>query len=161
MNKNHAEIFRIGTVTGFIDFQSIIDWADQEIMEGQEDNDIIEISTAKDINDLISILKGVVGIPEPRVIINNFFSILRTHFEKRTNDIKVITRTLYYILMEYSDSLTEHESSNINYFDDGYDLAVLGTYGTISTIRAELGVFLSNYRKPYGNIFDKIIIRSL
>ncbi len=155
INKNQTEIFRIGLTAGFIEIQYIINWADAKIAEGNNDYVFIEISTAKNVGELISILKRIDGEIDPNIVVYGFFSILSYHYKMYPNEHRIITKTLYRIVSEYEKSLSSDEIGTIYYLDEAFDLALAGTYGTIETFKSELQLFLNKYEGSYKYIFYK------
>lgn len=59
--KHNVEIIRISYLLGLIDFKEVLEWADNEIRFGGENEDLFELSTTnkRDSNKLIALLNSL------------------------------------------------------------------------------------------------------
>ncbi len=145
MDKNTAEIIRIGLSTGFYNIDEIETWSDLCISNGNEDFLFSELSSIHNINEMITLLKNVQGNIEIEELSRKYFSILLDFLNIHNNSIKIVIQTLYQILQEYQDYLGKEILNTIYYLTDAYDLSIQGINVSEEEVCTQLKKFFKSY----------------
>lgn len=147
MDKNTAEIIKLGLGSGLLDLETVIQWADKKILENMNevDMDLINVSTSKEVNKLISHLGKAAGSVEKTSFIEGYFAMLYHYYKNNGDDEQKIINALCTLEAEYSHLINDDDIDCIYTFEDDYSLALEGIYGNVNRIKADLKKFLSTY----------------
>ena len=141
--KEDSEMYRLWLLTGYAKIEDVIKWAD-EIIEKLDSppHEIIEVSLASGIPDIISKLQEVKGEFDFNKVFKRFLGMLYQHLSANSSDAKHIAHWLYNFMFECKHELPSEIEEYIYYFDDGFDLAVLGYYENLEDLTKEFKEFL-------------------
>ena len=146
--KTDAEVLRLGLVLGLIDRSAIVAWADELILADRaaEIPVAFDLSTSATtpLSDVITQLGRVPGEIDPQAIGRRVAGHLRESLTTGRLDITAVARAMQRLLREglAPDDDFEHMAYHA---DDGVDLALSGTYGTLPAIHDDVIRFLDRY----------------
>ena len=140
-----ADVLRSGFKLGFFGKPDIERWADRQIAAVDEPSlELIDLSMNQrvDPHDLLKLLEAV-GQTDARQKVETEIGFLGLLLSSRRITVEKAIRSLWSLV--YAPGITDEQQSQIYYLDDGYDLALAGTYGTITEIEVELRAFVTPY----------------
>jgi hypothetical protein len=144
--KEQAQALRIGYVAGYIAPKKVIAWAD-DIIECSitAEPEIIRVSISENqpAAELAAALDAIPGEVRPAAVANLVLHQMAEAMRRDPSIGQVLARTLYEM---YLNGLVSHEAEReMGYFDDAFDLAQSGAYGSIDKVQSELMAFLSKW----------------
>jgi hypothetical protein len=146
--KFDAEALRLGLVAGTVDVREVVAWADRAILANQADDApvLLDLSLAgrRSVSEVVSLLGEVPGEADPPAVGRQLAGELATRLAAGQMDIVATARAMYRILREGYAPDREFEG-HAYAADDGVDLALSGTYGTLDDVRHDVAEFLSRY----------------
>jgi hypothetical protein len=144
--KEEAQALRIGYVAGYVGPKEIIAWADDIIAKSAvAEAEIIRVSVGggQPVAELAAALDGIPGKARPERVADLVLRQMAGAIRRDERIGPVLARTLYQM---YVDGLVSGEAKReMAYFDDAFDLAEHGAYGTVEQIQAEFVAFLSKW----------------
>lgn len=141
--KEDAEFYRLGCITQYISQQQVIAWADRIIAQSDRpSSEIIDVSIASGMNDLIAKLARVQGEYDWNRVLQRFFRLLYDVLCHAPDQAETVAHTLYALMFECQHELSSTIEQAIYYFDDGFDLANQKICGDIQGLTNELLAFL-------------------
>ena len=141
------EVFRLGLLTGILERQVVVKWADQLVMrEESPAYFLIELSLSgqSNINDLTGLLDEYVGENKPEVSKRVVLGLLLHQYRVGQIALQKVVQAIDWLAMHIDYSAEEH--SFMAGVDDDYNLASEGICGTFSEIEIFLLRFLSVYQ---------------
>jgi hypothetical protein len=159
------EVFRLGLLTGILERQLVIAWADQLVMQDKNPNYfLIELSLSgrSNINDLTGLLDKHVGENKPEISRRVILGLLLHRYKTGQITLQKAVQAVDLLAMHIDYSKEEH--SFMAGIDDAYRLANEGVYGTVSEVEAFLLSFLRIYkvfsldnRQDWQKLTDNVI----
>ena len=155
--STEADVLRCGYDVGFFDKSDIERWADCQITAiDNPPTELLDLSMVRQTHpiDVMNLLRTL-GAVDPATTIQiqiGFLGLLR---EKHKINTQLAIRGLWALVHE--SGITQEEESQIYYLDDGFDLAITGTYGTIHDIERDLNDFVSPYAKRLVQQYPQLI----
>lgn len=144
--KEQAQALRIGYVAGYVAPTEIIAWADDIIARSAVAvPEIIRVSLSGDqpAAELAAALDGIPGEVRPERVVDLVLCEMARAIRRDPGLGRILARTLYEM---YLDGLVSDESKGeMGYFDDAFDLAANGAYGTVEQVQAKMIAFLSKW----------------
>jgi len=145
--STEADILRCGYDVGYFDKAHIEGWADRQIEAcDSPPTELLDLSMIRDTHpiDVMNLLRSI-GSPDSSTSIETQIGFLGLLLAERKISTQLAIRGLFALVHE--PGITQEQQSQIYYLDDGYDLAIAGTYGTMGHLERELRDFVS----PYSN----------
>ena len=145
--KLQAEVLRIGILGGYVSPEEAIAWADALIESlSPAPADLIEVSLSGGRrDDVASALAQVSGSFDEESLRRTLLRKMADIAFSRPQFCRQIARALYQLAVE-GRAPTRADESAMFTFDDAYDLAESGAFGTIEDVDAELREYLSSWR---------------
>lgn len=146
--KAHAETFRLALILGLVEPFDVIQWADREVMTeaASEVPALLDISLAahRPVAELTSLLSAVPGDANRSVVGRYLAAQLLDGLKSGRLDIVTVARAMFRLLHE--GYAPDSEFENMAYVaDDGVDLALQQTYGTLEEVHLDVLRFLERY----------------
>ena len=148
--KSDAEALRLALLTGLVDTPAVVAWADRLILADRiaEAPAVLDLSLAgsRPPAEIVALLGQVPGAPDHASVGRRVAARLRRALESGELDVVAVARGMYRMLRE--GYAPDSDFEGMAYFaDDGVDLALARTYGTLDDIREELTAFLARYQE--------------
>lgn len=150
----HAEVYRLGLISGFFTKDEVIEWADEVIAkERQPEQAIIELSLGQSSNtsNFTVLLRVVSGQRDTATAFHTLMGLYAKRLRKDTLAGLAIARRL----RQLSSAEDLYESGTLSWLEDIYILASNNVYGTTEEATKELQSFLEEY-EPLADEFLKI-----
>jgi hypothetical protein len=103
----------------------------------------------------VMICLRVLGANDPAQCIETQIGFLGLAFESQRITLQLVIRGLWALVHE--PSVSSDQESMIYYLDDGYDLAVAGSYGTLADIERELVAFVTPYADNLRALYPHLV----
>lgn len=152
MTKEHSTIglqaafLCCGYNVGYYTISDIEWWAIQQIDALDEPTlALIDLATLRDTNpiDVMNLLRSLGGTLSPSLTIEMRIGFLGLLYDAKRISLKTAINGLF--AMVHDQGVTDDQRTMIYCLDDGYDLALAGTYGTVSQVEAEFRSFVRPY----------------
>jgi hypothetical protein len=144
-----AALLHCGFRLGYFSRQDIEHWADRQIEEqGQPSLELIELAILRGKHDMdvLALLSQASADLGPRLWIELTIGVIRQLYRDGRASLEWSIRELYLLARERQDDvLTKAEMGAIYRLDDGYDLAVSHTYGTVKEVENHFLTFTEPY----------------
>ena len=140
-----ADVLRCGYDVGYFDKSDIITWADRQIAACDSPTDaLLDLSMCRKDHpiDVMNHL-GVLGSNDPVTALETQFGFIGLTFQSEQLSLQQAIRGLFALVHERG--ITDDQQSMIYHLDDGYDLAVEGSYGTLANTESEFLDFVAPY----------------
>jgi hypothetical protein len=155
-----AAILQCGYNVGYFNEADIERWAEAQIADLDEPSEaLIELAILRNMHplDVMKLLRSVgKDVPATQWIAAQI-GFIGTSFAEGKLSLVNATRALYALVLE--SGISSDEESAIYYLDDGYDLAVAGTHGSLAEVEAELRRFVMPYaerlQEKHSSLFRK------
>jgi hypothetical protein len=141
-----AAILCCGYRLGYYTDADIEHWAERQIDASDKPSlTLIELATLRGSNpiDVMNLLRSLGGTLSPSVTIETQIGFLGMLYDANRISLKTATNGL--IAMVHDQGVTGDQRSKIYGLDDMYDLALAGTYGTISQVESEFRSLVRPY----------------
>jgi len=155
-----ADVLRCGYDVGFFDKSDIARWADQQIAAIDAPSmALIDLSMNRQLHplDVMKLLRNF-GQSNPSAIIEAQLGFIGLLLSTNRMSVELAIRGLWSLIHE--PGVTDEQQSQIYYLDDGYDLAIAGTYGTMADIDRDLRRFVTPYSQvlatKYPDLFASL-----
>lgn len=135
-----------GYDVGYFDIAAIRRWADRQIEVIDEPSEaLLDLAMLREPHpiDVMKLLRAV-GASDQGAEAEIRIAILGLLFERKRLSLRQVVRGLFSLVID--DRASSEERSMIYYLDDGYDLAIAGTYGSLEQVEREL----IEFAKPYA-----------
>lgn len=146
--KNDAEALRLGLIAGTSSIADVVAWADSIILadRASEAPSVLDLSVSsrRPAADVIALLSAVPGRPDAQEVGRRQAIRLRTALINQELGIVSIARAMYRLMLDGYSPDADFESMAY-VADDGVDLALQGTYGTLDEVRRDVLAFLERY----------------
>ena len=148
--KSDAETLRLALLTRLVDAAAVVAWADRLILADRiaEAPVVLDLSLAgsRPTADIVELLGQVPGTIDQAAVGRHVAAQLRRALDSGQLDVVGVARAMYRLLREgYSP---DSDFEGMAYCaDDGVDLALAGSYGTLDDIREQLTAFLERYQE--------------
>lgn len=142
---------------GYFDIAAIRRWADRQIELIDEPSEaLLDLAMLHETNpiDVMKLLRTV-GSSGQAVEADTRIAFLGLLFEQKRLSLRQVVRGLFSLVID--DRASSEQRSMIYYLDDGYDLAVAGTYGSLKQIERELVEFVTPYMRQLTERFPQLI----
>jgi len=152
-----ANILRCGYDVGYFDKSDIARWADRQIAAIDDPcTELLDLSMNRNTHpfDVMQLLRSL-GAADPAATIQAQIGFIGLLYDKQELTTQRAIRGLFALVHE--SGITEDEKSQIDYLDDGYDLAAAGSYGTIDEIERDLKDFVSPYAQRLAAQYPDLI----
>jgi hypothetical protein len=90
--------------------------------------------------DVMKLLRSLASELPPSLAVETQIGVLGVLFDAKRITLEKAIRGLFALV--HDDGMTKDQQSMIYWLDDGYDLAVAGTYGSISQVESEFRSFV-------------------
>lgn len=133
-----------GFYVGYFSRNDIEHWADKQIENTEKPSlDLIDLAILRGKHDwdVISLLFRVSSDIAPQVRTELTIGMIGKLYREDKLSLKSSVRTLLSMMLEDDDECWRQYQGDIYCLDDGYDLAVDGTYGTIKDVETHLLTF--------------------
>jgi len=140
-----ADVLLCGYDVGFFDKTDIERWADHQIaIIDEPSTELLDLSMIRNTHplDVMNTLRKL-GSADPLTSVQTRIGFIGLLFDKNRIDTRLAIRGLWSLILE--SGITDAQKSQIYYLDDGYDLAVAGTYGSLDDVERELRDFVTPY----------------
>ena len=145
LRSTEADALRCGYDIGYFDKSDIANWADRQI-EATEAPSIALLDLSVILHthplDVIKLLARL-GAVDPATTIETRIGFIGLLGSEKHITTQLAIWGLWSLI--YEPGLTDEQQSQIYFLDDGYDLAVAGTCGTMDDIERELDEFVTPY----------------
>ena len=152
-----ADILRCGYDLGFFDKPDIERWAERQIEAIEEPPlaliDLAMIRSASPV-DVVNLLRQL-GSTDPAASLATQLAFIGMLYQSQRLPIQHAIAGLYSLARERG--LTDEQRLAIYYLDDGYDLAVAGTYGAVQDIDRDLREFVLPYTEKLKSDYPDLI----
>lgn len=139
---------KVRFLLGLLDRDALSAWINEQLPDdGSIPDPVLELTTLRDKDDLriVGLLSQLV-LAGPAAEARMEFGLLSQMYRGGDIQLGQAVRRLYLLLHEVGlDAFTGDEVDAIYSLDDGYDLAVIGTYGTTEHVEAEFIRFVGRY----------------
>lgn len=152
-----ADVLRCGYNVGFFDKSDVEAWADRQIEASTYPcTELLDLSMTRQTHplDVMNLLRSF-GPPDPATTIQTQIGFIGLLLAKNKISTELAIRGLWSLVHE--PGTTHEQQSQIYCLDDGYDLAVAGTYGTMDDIERELHDFVSPYAEQLSDAYPHLI----
>ncbi len=152
-----ADVLRCGYHVGYFDKSDIARWADRQIATIEDPcTELLDLSMIRQTHplDVTKLLRSL-GAADLAATIETQIGFIGLLYEERKITTQLAIRGLFALVHE--PDTTADQQSQIYYLDDGYDLAVAGTYGTMNEIERELKDFVSPYATRLAEQYPQFI----
>lgn len=151
-----ADVLRCGYDVGYFDKADIARWADRQIAATDDPcTELLDLSMIRQTHplDVMKLLRSLGAADSAATETQiGFIGLL---YEKHQITTQLAIRRLF-ALIDEADT-TADQQSQIYYLDDGYDLAVAGTYGTMNAIERGVSAFVTPYAERLAEQYPQII----
>ena len=157
MTAAEADVLRCGYDLGFFDKTDIAAWADRRIESTENPStELLDLSMIRQTHplDVMNLLRSL-GAADPATNIQTQIGFIGLLLANRSITTQRAIRGLWPLVHE--PGTTQEQQSQIYYLDDGYDLAVAGTYGTMADIERELREFVMPYAEQLAEQYPHLI----
>jgi hypothetical protein len=152
--KSDAEALRLGLIAGTTSIGEVVAWADSVILSDRsgEAPTVLDLSVSsrRPVADVVSLLSAVPGAADPRDVGRRLAIQLRTALVNQELSIIAVARAMYRLMLDGYSPDADFESMAY-VADDGVDLALEGTYGTLDDVRRDVRAFLERYDDALDN----------
>jgi len=136
---------------GFAEPAPIVAWVDELIVaQDRPDWFLLDASLAeRRVPELVSALESFAdrtGSPPPQLVAHALLGHLHQWLLRHPEDGRRIARLLHHMVVE-SDLPARGAEGDMYYFDDAYDLADSGVYGSVENVNDELKSFLEGFAR--------------
>lgn len=155
--STEADILRCGYNVGYFGKADIAKWADQQIEAFDSlPTELLDLSMIRDTHpiDVMNLLRAIRS-PDSSRTIETQIGFIGLQLNKGKIPTQLAIRGLFALVHE--PGITQEQQSQIYYLDDGYDLAIAGTYGTMDDIERELRNFVFPYSNRLAEQFPHLI----
>jgi hypothetical protein len=129
----------VGLQEGFHSISDAVTWADAEIVRFERPSDaLMDLAMALSDRqvDAHAVLRDLIGTPEPRQVVEIRLAFIYRMLMDRAISLDAATRRLYALTSD--DGLFPEERDSLYYFDDAYELAMNGTFGSTEKVLEEV-----------------------
>jgi len=143
--STEADLLRCGYDLGYFDKADITRWADRQIEAcDSPPTELLDLSMIRDTHpiDVMNLLRTF-GSPDSSTTIQTQIGFIGLLLAEGKISTQRAIRGLFALV--HQPGITHEQASQIYHLDDGYDLAVAGTYGTIGGIERDLRQFVFAY----------------
>jgi hypothetical protein len=152
-----ADVLRCGYDVGYFNKSDIERWADRLIAATEAPcYELLDLSILRNAHplDVMKLLRSL-GAADPAATLETQVGFIALLYTTQQITTQLAIRGLFALVHE--PGTTADQESHIYYLDDGYDLAVAGTYGTMDDIERELNDFLSPYAERITEQYPQLI----
>lgn len=135
-----------GYRVGYFTDADIERWAERQIDALDEPPlPLIELATLRGMYpiDVMNLLKSIGGTFSQETLIEAEIGFWGLLYDANKVPLERAIRSLF--TMTHEERLTGQQRSTVYGLDDGYDLAVAGTYGTVAQVESEFRSFVCRY----------------
>ena len=157
VSSAEADVLRCGYDVGFFGKTDIANWADRQIEAIENPSTaLLDLSMIRHTHplDVMNLLRSL-GPTDPAKTIETQIGFIGLLLAGQRITTELAIRGLWALIHE--PGITEEQQSQIYFLDDGYDLAVAGTYGTINDIECELREFVTPYSERLANQYPHLV----
>jgi hypothetical protein len=152
-----ADVLWCGYDVGYFDKSDIARWADRQIAAVENPcTELLDLSMIRHTHplDVMKLLRSLASA-DARATIQTRIGFIGLLYDKRRLTSQLAIRALF--ALAHEPGVTADEKSQIYYLDDGYDLAIAGTYGTMNDIQRQLKDFASPYAEQLREQYPHLI----
>jgi len=153
-----ASVLRCGYDAGVFDKEAIERWAELQISRLDDPlSELIELATIRRAHpvDVIKLLRSLAaGIPSSQSV-ETQIGFVGLAFEAGRLSLVGAKRGLWSLL--HVEGITHEQEAAIYCIDDGYDLALCGSYGTMEDVERQLREFTKPYAERMKAGFGEIL----
>jgi hypothetical protein len=152
-----AEVLRCGYNVGFFDKSDIVKWADRQIeVTDNPSAALLDLSMIRQTHplDVMKLLRCF-GPTEPANSIEIQIGFIGLLLAKQRITTHLAIRGLWSLIHE--TGITDEQQSQIYFLDDGYDLAIAGTYFTLEGIDRDLREFVTPYAERLATQYPHLV----
>jgi hypothetical protein len=146
-DKEDAETLRLGLLTGFASIAEVVGWADTVIMrQPSPDPAIVNVALggSRSLADMVALLSEIPGEADPIPVLKRLRGRFLSALERDQGEGARIARWLYQ-LAAHGEIPEEPFGWEPYGFDDMFELARQGVYGTSEIAVAELRRYLEQH----------------
>ncbi len=152
--KDTAEVYRIGLLIGFFQPADVVRWADAVILTSEKpDPCVIDVSLSekKPIQDIAHLLKDIKGESHPTLPAHVLMGLMGRKLSENPGLVKRIATMAYSLAID--GKVSNDERDWLICFDDDFELAERGIFGTAEALTKELQDRLLGY-SLYAELFS-------
>ena len=152
-----ADVLRCGYDVGYFDKSDIVAWADRQIVACDTPADaLLDLSMCLDTHplDVMNQLR-LLGANDPATCLETQFGFLGLVFQSERLSLQLAIRGLWTLVHE--NGITDDQRIMIYHLDDGCDLAVAGTYGTLADTEHEFVEFIAPYAEQLRVQYPQLV----
>lgn len=152
-----ADVLRCGYDVGYFNKADVERWADRQIAVTEVPcAGLLDLSMIRHTHpiDVMKLLLSL-GAADPAAIIETQIGFIGLLFRKQQITTRLAIHGLF--ALAHEPGTTADQKSHIDYLEDGYDLAVAETYGTMNDIERELNDFVSPYAERLAEHYPHLI----
>jgi hypothetical protein len=154
-----ADVLRCGYNAGYFNKADVERWAECKIAALDDPPaDLIELATIQRTHplDVIKLLTSLSSSMPASNSIGTQIGFIGLAFGLGKLSLRGACRGLY--ALAHFDGITSEQQSEIYSLDDGYDLALCGTYGTMEDIEAQLLEFVRPFVKELDQQYPSLML---
>jgi hypothetical protein len=158
-SASEAALLQCGYRLGYYSRKDIERWAEQQIEHTDEPSlDMIELAILRgkhdwDVVSLLSRLSSEIG---PRARAELAIGVIGRLYRGGKASLESSVRVLFSLLHTNDYTFSRQEEGEIYCLDDGHDLAVIGTYGSIEDVKTLLVEFTEPYVTAVGEMESRL-----
>lgn len=138
---------------GAISTEDVTGWADRQIVSiAKPEAWLFDLSLAKDLNQLLTLLNAVAEDPDKMAVTRQAFALFRYGISAGKTSYAAVTRTLYRMAFAGYAPHAGAVSTMMGLADELED-ARLGIYGDVVTVKADCLALLERYQSDVGQYF--------
>ena len=152
-----AAVLRCGYNVGFFDKTDLVTWADHQIEASANPSaKLLDLSMIRQTHplDVMNLLRSL-GPTDPATSIQTQIGFIGLLLAKQRITSQLAIRGLWALV--HDPGTTEEQQSQIYFLDDGYDLAVAGTCGTMDDIEQGLRDFVTPHAEQLAEQYPHLI----
>lgn len=141
-----AAILCCGYSIGYYADADIEHWAERQIdVLDEPPLALIELATLRDTYpiDAMNLLRSLGGVLSPAATIESEIGFIGLLYDAKRISLATAIRRLF--PLGHDEGVTDKQRSMLYWLDDAYDLALAGTYGTLSQVASEFRSFVQPY----------------
>lgn len=141
--------FAIGLRLGIIDPIEVQDWVNKELFREESPSDqLLELAYTKSdqVHELYHTLLEMKDDSNTYEIVRKLLGTIKEEKVESLNFCRDLARNLYGIWVD-NDYKSPDDLSEIGFFDDAFDLADIGSYGTLDEVHSDFRRFVASFKR--------------